>query len=345
MQSTLDVSIIPNPASNQSPIANIGNPIINGHYVTLDGSQSINPENNPLTYFWNFGDGQTSTDVSPIHTYALDGNYTVSLTVSNGSKSDITSINIAVSAINYPPTVDSAIGNTFVMERENANIVVNASDPDGDPITISALMNSLSLNNFGATLVDNGDGTADFNYIPAIGDAGNYSIVFRADDGTLSSSYNYNLDVTAPVTLPDGIVSVYPDTGSTVDADSVTTIDIFFNRGIYQDMWVTGTLDLYKEGNILIESIDPLASHRINSQTLRVPLIQALEPSTNYYIITSGSKWCEWTENGPPWYTDPIQLGAWVFSTASDAPVTSIDSFTATPTSFPIHTPQAVTLF
>jgi len=33
------------------------------------------------SWLWNFGDGATSTDASPSHTYALDGNYTVSLTV------------------------------------------------------------------------------------------------------------------------------------------------------------------------------------------------------------------------------------------------------------------------
>ncbi len=39
-----------------------------------------------FTYFWDFGDGSTSTDQNPMHTYADDGVYTVQLTVisSNG---------------------------------------------------------------------------------------------------------------------------------------------------------------------------------------------------------------------------------------------------------------------
>ena len=37
------------------------------------------------TWLWNFGDGTTSTDQSPKHTYAKTGTYTVKLTVGNGS--------------------------------------------------------------------------------------------------------------------------------------------------------------------------------------------------------------------------------------------------------------------
>ncbi|MBV8927879.1 MAG: PQQ-dependent sugar dehydrogenase, partial [Mycobacteriaceae bacterium] len=39
-----------------------------------------------LTYSWDFGDGQTSTSANPLHTYASNGNYTATLTVSNGSQ-------------------------------------------------------------------------------------------------------------------------------------------------------------------------------------------------------------------------------------------------------------------
>jgi PKD repeat protein len=38
----------------------------------------------PMTYQWDFGDGATSTDQNPTHTYLQRGTYTVSLTVKNG---------------------------------------------------------------------------------------------------------------------------------------------------------------------------------------------------------------------------------------------------------------------
>ncbi|MGU7811554.1 PKD domain-containing protein [Burkholderia sp. AW49-1] len=42
-----------------------------------------NPGGGAVTYAWEFGDGATSGDVSPSHTYAAAGQYTVRLTVSN----------------------------------------------------------------------------------------------------------------------------------------------------------------------------------------------------------------------------------------------------------------------
>src|SRR5690606_37172669 len=38
---------------------------------------------NATTYSWDFGDGTTSTDASPMHTYTVDGIYTVTLTAHN----------------------------------------------------------------------------------------------------------------------------------------------------------------------------------------------------------------------------------------------------------------------
>ncbi len=42
----------------------------------------------PFSYMWNFGDGQTSTEASPSHTYAQAGSYTVTLTLTNDAGSD-----------------------------------------------------------------------------------------------------------------------------------------------------------------------------------------------------------------------------------------------------------------
>ena len=47
--------------------------------------------NNPASWLWNFGDGQTSTLRNPTNTYSLAGNYSVSLTVTNAGGSNSTS--------------------------------------------------------------------------------------------------------------------------------------------------------------------------------------------------------------------------------------------------------------
>lgn len=41
------------------------------------------------TYMWDFGDGNTSTEISVVHKYAHSGNYTVTLKATKGKKTDI----------------------------------------------------------------------------------------------------------------------------------------------------------------------------------------------------------------------------------------------------------------
>ncbi len=42
----------------------------------------------PTTWQWNFGDGETSQEQNPIHTFATAGSKTVALVVSNASGDD-----------------------------------------------------------------------------------------------------------------------------------------------------------------------------------------------------------------------------------------------------------------
>ena len=41
-----------------------------------------------LTYIWDFGDGQTSSEQNPTHEYSSAGDFTVSLTTTNNYGSD-----------------------------------------------------------------------------------------------------------------------------------------------------------------------------------------------------------------------------------------------------------------
>ncbi len=55
-----------------------------GTTVTLDGTGSSDPDNDPLTYSWNFGDGSTATGSKPTHAFTTPGTFKVTLTVNDG---------------------------------------------------------------------------------------------------------------------------------------------------------------------------------------------------------------------------------------------------------------------
>ncbi|KAG7338991.1 PKD domain containing protein [Nitzschia inconspicua] len=47
------------------------------------GTESIDPDGDDLTYFWEFGDGETSKEPNPTHSFAAAGEYTITLTVTD----------------------------------------------------------------------------------------------------------------------------------------------------------------------------------------------------------------------------------------------------------------------
>jgi len=72
----------------QPPVANFeGNPtsVNEGDNVQFTDLST----NNPTSWLWDFGDGNTSTDQNPINTYTTEGSYTVTLTATNDEGSDL----------------------------------------------------------------------------------------------------------------------------------------------------------------------------------------------------------------------------------------------------------------
>jgi len=84
---------------NMAPIASFTS-TASGLTAGFNAAGSSDPDNGPqaLSYAWDFGDGTNGTGVSPSHTYASQGTYSVTLTVSDGEDIDTSTASVTVMA-------------------------------------------------------------------------------------------------------------------------------------------------------------------------------------------------------------------------------------------------------
>jgi PKD repeat protein len=78
--------------------------------IAFSSAGSSDPNSLALSYFWQFGDGASSTAASPTHTYASSGNYSVTLTASNGTTWTTASTSAAITAVTPAALVANAGG-------------------------------------------------------------------------------------------------------------------------------------------------------------------------------------------------------------------------------------------
>jgi hypothetical protein len=82
---------------------NIGtyDPVADFGYSQVSGSQYQFSENssNATDFLWDFGDGNTSTQPNPQHTYAASGNYTIELTASKCGLANSTQQSLQIGSI------------------------------------------------------------------------------------------------------------------------------------------------------------------------------------------------------------------------------------------------------
>ncbi|WP_109505942.1 PKD domain-containing protein [Nocardioides speluncae] len=90
---TLEVSVL-----NESPVADFS-ATPSELSVSVDGTDSDDPDGSIASYAWNFGDGNTDTGPTASHTYAASGTYNVTLTVTDNQG--------ATDSITKPVTVSS----------------------------------------------------------------------------------------------------------------------------------------------------------------------------------------------------------------------------------------------
>ncbi|WP_111767663.1 PKD domain-containing protein [Nakamurella deserti] len=114
---------------NQAPVAGFTSAT-----TFLDASftsSSTDADGTIASSAWNFGDGASSTDVNPTHTYAAAGTYTVTLTVTD-DKGATTTVSNPVTVTAAPVNQAPVAAFTATAAQLTANVdAAGSSDPDG----------------------------------------------------------------------------------------------------------------------------------------------------------------------------------------------------------------------
>jgi DNA/RNA endonuclease G (NUC1)/PKD repeat protein len=122
-------------ANDRAPVAATDGPYtgLEGSPVTLSAAGSSDPDGDVLTYAWDFGDGSTGTGASPQHTYADNGTYVVTLTVSDPAGAEATATT-SVTVFNVNPTVNAFAGASILAHQTYAG-GGSFADPGADSWT------------------------------------------------------------------------------------------------------------------------------------------------------------------------------------------------------------------
>lgn len=160
--------------------------------------------NVPLYWAWNFGDGQSSNDKNPVHSYQSPGIYTVTLTAGNGyggnsvSKADY----IVVNAASQAPVVDFMANVT----SGNAPLDVKFVDTSDGGMIVSRTW-TFTTNNLSETVT-----TQEQELARTFSGPGDYHVTLTVTAGNGQSATLHKacyISVREPAPL-NGTITLYP---------------------------------------------------------------------------------------------------------------------------------------
>lgn len=130
--------------------------------------ESVDLDGTVESFFWTFGDGNTSNQRNPVHLYDTNGVYTVRLTVTDND-GDTDAKSTAITIHNVPPIVNFSYTPVVPTDRDLISFIATASDVDGILVNFSW---------------DFGDGNHSYGMGSnhSFADNGVYNVTFKATD-------------------------------------------------------------------------------------------------------------------------------------------------------------------
>ncbi len=119
-EKSLFINILSDASSGTAPLSVNFKPLI------------LNEKGKP-EYFWEFGDGNTSTEKNPTYVYTKEGTYNCKLKVKDQNVEKTDSFNITVLK-NNPPDVKIILSKNTAFRPETVNFDAQVFDPEGDEL-------------------------------------------------------------------------------------------------------------------------------------------------------------------------------------------------------------------
>jgi len=228
--------------SNTPPIADLsaGEPYqgLVGEPILFDGSRSHDPDGSIVSYQWMFGDGNTGTGKTAMHTYTIADSFTAVLTVTDNqgaTGSDTTTVTITLA--NLPPSQPTLSGPHKGVINTTSAYTATSTDPENSTLFYTFAWGDGLSNTTGAEV----SGTP-VTFVHTWGHAGIYNLSVTASDGETSS---------APATMTVLMsVEYVGDLGYLIDTNGDGIYDAFYSNAT----GLTTPVQRLADGTYLIDS-------------------------------------------------------------------------------------------
>ncbi|WP_374210647.1 beta strand repeat-containing protein [Dermatobacter hominis] len=205
--------------------------------VAFDGTGSTDPENQALTYAWDFGDPasgtNTATTATASHTYSTTGPFTATLTVTDaGGLTDTTTVPVSVTPANQPPVADASTSSPLTGKAPLAVTFDSAGSTDDDGI-VSYAWNFDDPSSGSNTATGQ---TATHTYATA----GTYDATLTVTDGDGATDSATVQVVVALNQAPTAIANVSTNTGTAPASIDFTSASTDVDGGVTSTTWDFG---------------------------------------------------------------------------------------------------------